>query len=263
MTEERTVRIGENSYTITISDEREALLAAKAAGRAILALQTEESSGFLAPYGVERMEDLDQTFLERVVRRHLGLPWEIAETDRLLIREFQLQDAPFVPQERGDGPAERIFCTPKLLDSYIRCQYGFYEYGIWAVVEKGSGRLVGMAGVTDPDEGDWKGAELVPGAGESAVGAEELALGAAASAPRHALEIGYHIFEPYRRQGYAREAVEAVLRYAAEELGISVITAKTDASNEASVHILQSFGFQFIGKRCSESGRWLQLYVRN
>ena len=44
------------------------------------------------------------------------------------------------------------------------------------------------------------------------------------------LELGYHIFEPYRKLGYAREAVTAIAEYAHEVLSaelLAVIHEKT------------------------------------
>ena len=38
-------------------------------------------------------------YLERIVRRHIGLPWIITETDRLLIREFTMEDIAGMPEE--------------------------------------------------------------------------------------------------------------------------------------------------------------------
>ena len=93
MTIEREVTIAGQTYPVILSDENEALQAAKAAGRAIVGLwrENEENSRptiHLAFTLITDPEDADETFLERVVRRHLALPWLIAETDRLIIREF-------------------------------------------------------------------------------------------------------------------------------------------------------------------------------
>ncbi len=247
---ERSVVIDGKSYMVTISDEREALLAAKAAGRAIVELwRRDRKEAFFSPasYAIENMEDADDRFLERVVRRSLGLPWIIAETERLVIREFCREDAKNVPKEEESGgsaaQADQIFYTPELLSSYAGCQYGFYEYGVWAVTEKKSGRLVGKAGVWDPEE---------PETEECGALSEELPL-----------ELGYHVFLPYRRKGYGKEAVLGILNYVRECLGNRPVMAKTDASNEASVHLLESSGFQFIGNRYSGSGQALRLYAGN
>ena len=97
MTIEREVTIAGQTYPVILSDENEALQAAKAAGRAIVGLWRENGEKQPADYSsclylITDPEDADETFLERVVRRHLALPWLIAETDRHIIREFSQDD---------------------------------------------------------------------------------------------------------------------------------------------------------------------------
>ncbi len=238
MTEERTVWAEGKPYMIVLSDEKEALLAAQAAGRAVVGVENQrERSGrpgeFLpARYVVEAPEDADERYLERVLRRHLGLPWIIAETERLVIREFTAEDAAHVWREDGDSDADRIFYTPERLEMYIRHQYGFYECGLWALADKESGRLVGKAGVI-PDSCQ------MGGAGDAA-SAEETVF----------LELGYHIFTPYRGRGYAAEAcrgIQAVLKAACGGPGRGparlVVRARADSANTASIRVLETCGF--------------------
>ncbi len=70
-------------------------------------------------------------------------------TERLIIREFVKDDAVRIPREEY-GMEENVFRSPELMAHYIEKQYGFYEYGTWALEEKESGALVGMAGVSNP-----------------------------------------------------------------------------------------------------------------
>ncbi len=117
MTEIRYVSIDGISYPVVLSDETEALLKAKADGKASVGFWDRNSGGQQdlsgASYLVEDLEDADQKFLEQVVRRHLGLPWKIVETRRLQIREFAEEDADQVPKEAEDGSADEIFYTPE------------------------------------------------------------------------------------------------------------------------------------------------------
>ena len=111
MQEIRYVNVNGNRIPVLISDEREALLAAKAAGRAVVELLGSQGCGpgaegldagetgasgdsglGTAEFAVEHLEDADDEFLERVVRRKLGLPWKIYQTERLLIREIFADD---------------------------------------------------------------------------------------------------------------------------------------------------------------------------
>lgn len=155
MTERRTVLIGGTPYPVTISSEQEVLSAAYAAGGAILGLWDKTRSGqSLSPadYVVECMEDVDEEFLERVVRRRFHLPWLIAETKRLIIREFTVEDAAHMAAGEA-GPGDDIFCSSEKLAAYIDSQYRFFEYGIWALEEKKSKAVIGKAGLFQPD---WK-----------------------------------------------------------------------------------------------------------
>ena len=81
MRQERTVVVDGVSRTVVISDEREALRAAEAAGRASVALWDGSSGEFLpAMFAVEDLQDADEEFLERAVRRKLCLPWVLCTT---------------------------------------------------------------------------------------------------------------------------------------------------------------------------------------
>lgn len=250
MTEEREVWVEKNLYCVVLSDEAETLLAAKAAGRVVVGLlhprtpdaeggkeTGERSQAAAADLSAARylVEDpaVETRFLERVVRRELGLPWMIAESNRILIREFTAEDIGQVMREPEDTEADAVFYTPGLLESYIREQYGFYECGMWAVVRKSDGRLIGKAGIT-------------PAAGEAA---EKLCL-----------ELGYHIFTPYRRQGYAKEACRLILEYVEREYmqedgsDSTEVRARTKPENTASACLLRSLGFCVYGKFPEPSG---------
>lgn len=222
MIEERTITRNGQTYTVVISDEQEALLAADAAGRAILGLwHREEPSRCLAPaaYLIEDLQDVDELLLERVVCRKEGFPWRIGETKRLRIREFSLSDSSKVWKEAEDEDADRIFYEEEKLRKYIRCQYGFYEFGLWALEEKETGALVGKAGITKMDD---KGAELA-----------------------------YHIFTPYRGNGYGVEACKEICRYVKTQMNCGLY-AKIDPSNEASIRLIEKCGFSLKEQKCNE-----------
>ena len=263
MTIEREVTIEGQTYTVTLSDENEALQAAKAAGRAIVGLWREnrekEAAGLMtermldaettqqkegseqpdlrqqknAVYQHEEMkkdgengqktvkqqtdysaclylitdpEDADDTFLERVVRRHLHLPWIIAKTDRLIIREFSPDDPLEVPSaEDADG----TFSDWNKREKYRKHQYRFAECGLWALERRADGVLIGKAGLTDG-------------------------------------ELGYHIYESFRRQGYALEACRAILKYGFEVLELEEIRLRTKRSNIASQALAEKLGFVLL-----------------
>jgi RimJ/RimL family protein N-acetyltransferase len=245
MQEIRTAKVNGREVSIMISDEREALLAAKAAGRAIVGLwrpeNMEDLSG-LSRYLVEDMDAVTEEFLERVARRELGYPWHICRTDRLLIREICGDDFDEIWNSHMAGGFDSV----EALESYTKNQYGFYEFGFWSLVEKASGELVGIAGVTVPEkaEGTEEVWELrIPRAGDAFEAGE-----ADPELEPVELELGYHIFTPFRRQGYARESCLAILEYAKRELMADRIVLRIAKENLPSKHLAASLGFVRIEK---------------
>lgn len=69
---------------------------------------------------------------------------------------------------------------------------------------------------------------------------------ARSSAPQQA-EIGYRLARLYHGQGYAQEAVSAVLDYAFTVLGVHRITATVDTQNLPSIRLLERLGFRREG----------------
>ena len=68
------------------------------------------------------------------------------------------------------------------------------------------------------------------------------------------MELGYHIFKPYRRKGLAVEACRGIISHVKETLEEPVfLYAKIDASNEASIHVIQKLGFAFISVKGGSS----------
>ena len=127
MKQEREVSVDGTIYRVVISDEKETLLAARAAGRVPVGLLHENGDQDLgaARFLVETPEAADERYLERVVRREIGLPWIIGESVRLMLREFTMADMNQVLREPDDQEADRVFYTPDKLEAYIRSQYGF------------------------------------------------------------------------------------------------------------------------------------------
>lgn len=64
--------------------------------------------------------------------------------------------------------------------------------------------------------------------------------------PDDAGEVGYVLRPAWRGQGLMTEALDAVIRYGYEELGLAGIVAYTDASNPASIAVLERCGFRLV-----------------
>ncbi len=57
------------------------------------------------------------------------------------------------------------------------------------------------------------------------------------------VEIGYGFDPPFQNQGYATEAVGALVAWALAQPGIQAVTAETDYTNIPSIRVLQKIGF--------------------
>ena len=237
MQEWKIAYVNNREVPVLISDEREALLAAKAAGRALIGLWRPEQAMdeiSAAKYVVENMEDVTEEYLERIARRHLGLPWRICETERLVIREMFADDFDKVWENQiglGFGSVEE-------LEAYTKHQYTFYEFGFWALLEKETGELVGVAGLKVPDEVNEERMELWTWKPQVSIVETQ-----PDEESGETLELGYHVFRRHRRKGYAEEACRAILRYGTEELGVSDVIARIEKENMISKEFAKKLGF--------------------
>ena len=74
-------------------------------------------------------------------------------------------------------------------------------------------------------------------------------------------DIGFSLLPEFWRQGYAREAAEAVMEYARETLGLTRVLAITSQQNERSAGLLDKLGFRFERNiRMTPDGEELKLF---
>ena len=71
-------------------------------------------------------------------------------------------------------------------------------------------------------------------------------------------EIGYGILEEYRGQGYATEAVGAVVAWALKQTGVKRVEAETEPDNRASQRVLEKCGFLPTGTVGEEGPRFFR-----
>lgn len=210
-------------YPVTLSDSFQALQAAYAAGRAVVGLW-HPSQEFHPETEEEVGQTVEQTMLQ-VPSGCLYLTDDPGAADGALLEKavrrrfgmpFQIGCTKRLkirefkesdPLEQGREPAGAVFCDALQRSSYINTQYRFYECGLWALEERTFGVLVGKAGITGG-------------------------------------ELGYHIYPPYRRRGYAREACEEILLYAEQRMGLKEVFLRTSQENAASVRLAKALGFE-------------------
>jgi RimJ/RimL family protein N-acetyltransferase len=66
------------------------------------------------------------------------------------------------------------------------------------------------------------------------------------------VELGYTVFEKDRRQGYAREACEALMEWAHRSHGVTRFVVSISPANVASVELAKRLGFNRIGSHIDE-----------
>lgn len=179
-----------------------------------------------AKYVVCDMETLDKSFLEMVYCRYYSIPLVIAETPRLLIREMSLSDLDNLYELYGtlkDCPyIEQLYDIEgetEFTKNYIQNMYGFFGYGLWLVIRKADNRLIGRAGIENRE---------INGTMEK--------------------ELGYLIGRPWQKQGYAKEACEAIISYAAEYFGRGRLFLCSHKQNIPSIHLAEKLAFKEYAK---------------
>ncbi|MFE5402822.1 GNAT family N-acetyltransferase [Streptomyces sp. NPDC056580] len=66
------------------------------------------------------------------------------------------------------------------------------------------------------------------------------------------VEVGYTVVPGYRRQGYARAMLRALLVRAATEPGVRTVRARIGSDNTASLAAIAGFGFTRVGEQGNE-----------
>jgi len=105
-----------------------------------------------------------------------------------------------------------------------------------------------------PDEWDWYAIWMLEFKDGRHLG--ELCFRGIAS--NGSVEIGFGIDSAYRDNGYATEAVSAVVSWALQQKGVARVEAETNPKNFASQHVLINCGFVFAGITGTEGPRFIR-----
>lgn len=174
-------------------------------------------------YFIEGFEDADAEYFIRTYQRLKGIPWTIADTKRLLVREMVPEDLDAI-YELYAYPEEVTYLPPlctdrkeeaEYLNRYIRNMYGIFEYGMWVILEKETGKLIGRMGVENTDCED-------------------------------VLSFGFLLHPKVRKRGYATEAGEAVLAYLRENFPQLEVKAFCHPDNEEAIRLSTRLGIDVI-----------------
>ena len=143
------------------------------------------------------------------------LKMRVLETERLLLREFCQDDINDVaawsdPAAEQDSQLDAQAFLDFCFDSYRK-----WGMGPWGMLLKRDGIVVGNCGFCHIDFKENLG------------------------------EVNYFVAESYRQQGLASEALQALLRFGFEDIGLSRIQARCGPDNSASERVLRKVGMRF------------------
>ncbi|MDG1330732.1 MAG: GNAT family N-acetyltransferase [Crocinitomicaceae bacterium] len=145
----------------------------------------------------------------------------IAETDRLILRELQQDDAeyffelnndPNVLKYTGDVAFKSVKEARDFLKNYSH--YAKNGYGRWVVIRKSDHEFLGWCGLRKNEEGY--------------------------------VDIGFRIFQAYWGNGYATEAAQKSIDLGFEKFGLREIIGRTADDNHGSFRVLEKIGMTFF-----------------
>lgn len=164
------------------------------------------------------------------------------ETDRLICRSMTLKEyAAFENVEEPTwsdctNPFGHLVSGPNPIPHRIRrikVNPAFAEIGLFLGITKGSREIVGSAGFHDfPDE-------------------------------RGMIEIGFSIMDPLQRQGYGKELLMGAWKWILDYPGVKILRYTVSPTNEASMYIIKSLGFELVGDQMDEEDGLELIYEMN
>lgn len=210
--------------TLFIADEQETLMELQERNCFAIACYHKSVEGVLGftQYAIEGLDDIEWDYLEKVYQRYCGIPWQITQTRRCMIREMAQQDLDelyeLYADERITKYTEDLFREKErekqYIADYIENIYKYYGFGTWLIHRKEDGKLIGRAGFN-----------FRPGFEEA--------------------ELGFVIGCPFWRKGYAYEVCSHLLQLGKEVFEFEKIQALVNGENIASICLLEKLGFYY------------------
>ncbi len=176
-----------------------------------------------AQYIFSEIDDVDADSFIKAYQRQAGEPWDILETDRLRIRETTVEDVDDLYKIYAEPSMTRymegLFEDPadekRYMKDYIEKVYSLMGFGVWSLVNKEDGKLIGRAGFSIRNGFDEP-------------------------------ELGFFIGVPWQRQGFATEACSAIMEFGRNVLGFDKVQTLVKKENEVSIHLCEKLGFKVL-----------------
>lgn len=230
------------SECLVIEDSKNGVKSAKAAGMVCLGFVNPNSGDqdlSDADYLIQGFEEIDSNFLEMVYCHSIGEPWKVMETERLIIREIKLGDLDNLYKIYEDESISRY--TDNLYErkaeeeftaAYIKNMYTFYGYGLWVIISKDTGELIGRAGLSNREIN-----------GEVEV------------------ELGYLIGKEFQKKGYATEACTAIIDFAKNKLYLEHLNCFCVKDNAEGVKLAIKLGFEYIENVKADNSEYMKFQL--
>jgi ribosomal-protein-alanine N-acetyltransferase len=164
---------------------------------------------------------------------------QILETERLILRELDIQDAQFMFQLLNSHGwikyiGDRNIKSKEDAKEYIQkgplVSYAAHRFGLYAIELKESKLAIGVCGLLKREYLEF-------------------------------VDIGFALLPEYEAKGYAYEAAKAILDFSNENLHINNFSAITLPNNSRSINLLKRLGFKFSKNFIFEStNEELELY---
>ena len=214
--------------SVVLAGEPEQVRNALRRGQAAVMVLNEETPSLDMegiPYVVYANDLPDIRYFQRVYERVKGIPWTVGETKRCILREMIPTDGEAFLQLYRETPGARFLkdgCETAekwaaFIEDYRNHMYRFYEFGMWTVILKETGEIIGRVGLS------MGGNEGIP-------------------------QLGYFIAALWQRRGLALEVSLEVLRIAKEELSLERLLLYTAPDNPASIKLAGKLGFLPAGR---------------
>ena len=153
----------------------------------------------------------------------------IFETEHLLIREFEIEDATYLC-ELDSNPLVMKHIS-KDIKHFLPLEYGLEKVkkqilrykqndglGVWVVIQKETFEFMGWVCLNELDSS-------------------------------HLIEIGYRYLPSYWGKGYGSEVAKVVLNYGLNTLELNRVVAIAMKDNKASRRIIEKIGMSYVGIR--------------
>jgi len=199
------------------------------------------NKGVLIREGVcqETLREAGESYLPKVRSSSMI----ILETERLLFRDHEEADLDAYCEMMAEPEFRRLsggqpLSREEAEKSFRHVLRPMGPMGLLATVFKPESRYIGRCGLY-PHRGENN--EVIPGEAQ----------------------LAYYLARPYWGRGLATEAGRAFVPYGFRELGLSRIVAGVNATNLASIRVLQKLGFVWIRSGEGGGNSWHEYELRN